>query len=199
MLTIGLTGGFATGKSVVANMFAKLGARLIDCDKIAREIVEPGSIGLLRVVTEFGEDVLTKDGSLNRKKLAGIIFSDTQKREKLEASLHPLILRRVIFMSTEIEEESPDTVIVVEAPLLFESGLYKNTDFTVTVTCSNEEQIIRGMKRDSLTKDEVAHRISAQWSMEKKIKLSDYAIDNKGSLDETYAEVEQIWHDRVKT
>lgn len=193
MPTIGLTGGYASGKSMVSAIFAGAGGKIIDCDQIAREMVEPESAGLAKVIENFGAEILSPDGSLNRYALAQIIFADENKRRSLEGLLHPLI-RHEVFLRAEIFFKSNrNAMVVVEAPLLFEGGLYRQMSTNVLVTCHRDQQVKRGMKRDSVTATEADLRIDAQWPLNKKEKLADYLIDNSGDREETRAVAMTVW------
>ena len=193
MPLIGLTGGYASGKSLVASVFAKLGGRVIDCDVVAREVVEPGSEGLAFVVEAFGAKVLSKDQTLDRWALADIIFSDTGRRHELEAILHPIIRKEVFRRADEIFEKKHSALVVVEAPLLFEYGLYRMMSINVLVTCLPTQQLERGMRRDSSTVTETELRINAQWPLPKKKKLADIIIDNSGGEEATRAIATTVW------
>jgi len=193
MPVIGLTGGFAVGKSAVASMFVDLGAKLVDLDLIARQVVEPGAKGLDMVVKEFGERVLSKDGTLNRNALGDIVFNDPNRRLKLESILHPLIIDLALKKVDEITERAPDAVIIVDAALLFESGMDDKMDGSILVTCSEEKQIERGMKRNGLTADQVKRRVASQWTAGRKAKLADWVIDNSGSVENTRLQTTRIW------
>ncbi|MGK7344821.1 MAG: dephospho-CoA kinase [Candidatus Nitrospinota bacterium M3_3B_026] len=193
MPLIGLTGGYATGKSSVCSMLVKMGAELIDCDLLAREVVAPGTDGLKKVAERFGEDVMNPDGTLNRRELADIIFTDAESRRGLEAILHPLIRELVFKRAKERLSRDPGAVVVVEAALLFESGLYEKMDKNIVVTCREDQQIERGMARDGLPKAEVIKRMNAQWPLSRKAELADFVIDNSGAVEKTKERVREIW------
>lgn len=193
MPLIGLTGGYATGKSVVAKMFKKLGAFIIDCDELAREVVEPGSSGLKKIVELFGPDVLRSDGVLDRTVLGNIIFHDDEKRKALESILHPPILRLVAQRSEIILSKNPKAIVIVVAPLLFESGLDKKCDSSITVACPLEQQIERAKMRDKISEEEINARINAQWSLDRKKDLSEFILDNSGDIDTTRRKVADLW------
>lgn len=193
MPLIGLTGGYASGKSLVSSVFAKLGGKIIDCDIIAREVVEPGTEGLFLVAEAFGKGVLSEDNSLNRGALADIVFSDIGRRHELEAILHPLIRKEVFRRSDEILRKKRSAMVVVEAPLLFEYGLYRLMSKNVLVTCLPSQQMERGMKRDSITVTETELRINAQWPFSRKEKLADAVIDNSGGEEETRDAAKKVW------
>lgn len=190
---IGLTGGYAAGKSVVSSMLTELGAEVIDCDALAREVVAPGSEGLAQVADKFGREMLNEDGSLNRAALGEIVFRDEEKRRSLEKILHPLIIGLALKKAGEILAADPKAVVVVEAALLFESGLYKKMDANITVTCSPAQQVERGMSRDGLTREAAKLRAGAQLPMEKKEEMADWVIDNSGDMGNARRQAEVVW------
>lgn len=198
MPLIGLTGGYATGKSSVGSMLVRMGAELIDCDLLAREVVKPGTEGLEKVAERFGEGVMNQDGTLNRRAMADIIFNDAKSRRALEAILHPLIREMVFKRAKERLSRDPGAVVVVEAALLFESGLHENMGRNIVVTCREDQQIERGMARDGLPKAEVMKRMNAQWPLARKTQLADFVIDNSGAVEKTKARVREIWAEIAK-
>ncbi|HEB71821.1 MAG TPA: dephospho-CoA kinase [Nitrospirae bacterium] len=193
MPLIGVTGGLATGKSLVSSMLADLGGRLIDCDILAREVTAPGCEGLTKVKAEFGETVIRDDGALNREELASLVFSDPAKLKTLEGILHPIIKQLVMSRSKEIISKDKDAIVVVDAPLLFESGLSRGMDRNIVVVCELKEQKRRARRRGGLSEDQIESRIAAQLPMSKKSEMADYIIDNSGEEDETLAQVGEVW------
>lgn len=193
MPLIGLTGGYASGKSLVSGFFAELGAVVLDADRIAREVVEPGTKGLRSVVERFGPGVLKKDGSLDREKLGEIVFNDPGRLKDLEEIIHPLIREIISRRAEEALARDPKTVVIADAALLFEKGLYKKMDKTVAVTCEPEQQMERAMRRDGVTAEEARKRAGLQWPMDKKAALADYVVDNTGPPEKARARVAGIW------
>ncbi|VAX15607.1 Dephospho-CoA kinase [hydrothermal vent metagenome] len=189
MPIVGVTGGFAVGKSFVSSILVKNSAHLLDCDELAREAVEPETKGFLSVVENFGENILSKDGSINRKTLGKIVFHDPKQRRKLEAILHPRILGMLTFRFEEIFLQDKNALIVVEAALLFESGLFTAMDYKITVTCNEEQQIDRAKKRDGISEDDIMAIINSQWPTARKVALSDFVIDNSGDIESTRQQV----------
>jgi len=188
MLKIGLTGGVASGKSTVAELFRALGAPLIDTDVLAREVVGPGEEGLDAVREAFGPDVLTEDGRLDRRKLRSIVFSDDEKRRRLEAILHPLIRERVI---AELERlDAPYVIIAV--PLLIETDFKELVDRILVVDAPVDVQLARLMARDGSTRAEAQAIIDAQIDRETRLAHADDVIDNGGDLASTRAQVEAL-------
>lgn len=191
-MNIGLTGGIATGKSTVSSMLVERGAALIDADQVAREVVMPGSPYLADIAHQFGQAVINDDGSLNRGKLAKIIFNDDEARKSLEAILHPPIRETMLSRMQQLEAERSDRLVVVDIPLLFESGLQQYFSQVMLVYVPEAIQLQRLMKRDGLDEAEARARISAQMAIEEKRKLADVIIDNSGSLQATEAQIEQF-------
>lgn len=195
-LIIGLTGSIASGKSTVSNMFATFNIPLIDADKIAREIVYPGEGAYHEIVLEFGEGILLEDQSIDRKKLGHIIFSNDNKREKLNAIMHPAI-RMKMLQARDAYIESGEKCVVLDIPLLFESKLTYLVNKTMVVYVDEGVQLQRLMTRDHSTIEEAKQRISSQIPVSDKTKLADVVIDNNGSINETYNQLEAIlkkWH-----
>lgn len=197
-MNIGLTGGIACGKSTVAEMLEKRGAIIIDADVIAREVVEPGKTALKQLVQHFGSEVLLPDGTLNRKKLGSIVFSDENKREELNSILHPAIRAEMFSRMEHYEQAQPDKLVVVDVPLLYESGLSPMFEKVMVVYVPSEVQLERLMNRDGLNRLEAENRIRAQMPIEEKKRLADIVIDNSGSQEKTEAQIEQFWKGKFK-
>ncbi|PRX06852.1 UNVERIFIED_ORG: dephospho-CoA kinase [Actinomadura viridilutea] len=195
MLKVGLTGGIGSGKSEVSARLRAHGAMIIDADRIAREVVEPGTPGLAAVAAEFGEEILRPDGSLDREKLASIVFSDADRRAALNAIVHPLVGERV----AELMEAAPeDAVVVYDVPLLVENDLAGMYDVVVVVDAPVETQIRRLVERRGMTEEEARARIAAQATREQRRALAHHVIDNSGSLDELHAQVDALWDELVR-
>ena len=188
MLKIGLTGGVASGKSTVARLFENLGAPLIDTDIVAREVVGPGQEGLAAIRDEFGTDVLTEDGRLDRRKLRSIVFADDAKRRRLEALLHPLIRARVMAQLGRVD--APYVIIAV--PLLVETDFGKLVDRVLVVDVPVETQLERLMERDGSTRTEAEAMVAAQTTRDARLARADDVIDNSGALAFTQAQVEAL-------
>jgi dephospho-CoA kinase len=195
-MNIGLTGGIACGKSTVANMLVERGAMLVDADRIAREVVEPESPGLARVTERFGQEILLPDGALNRKKLGEIIFGSPQARKDLEGILHPLVRALMRERMEQYEREQPDRLVVVDVPLLYESGLQAMFEAVMVVYVPRAVQLDRLMKRDSLSLEQAEKRLQAQMDIEQKKALADILITNEGSLAQTEGQVEHFLRER---
>ncbi|WP_123039569.1 dephospho-CoA kinase [Cohnella candidum] len=194
-MNIGLTGGIATGKSTVASLLARRGALLIDLDRIAREIVEPGQPSLEAIAREFGQAVLQPDGTLDRKKLGSIVFADTDRRKALERITHPAIRAVMKERMQAYESEFPERLTVVDVPLLYESQLTSYFSKVMVVYVPREEQLRRLIERDKLSAAEAERRLAAQMDIEEKKRLADYVIDNGGSLEDTERQIERLWRE----
>ncbi|HXJ82866.1 MAG TPA: dephospho-CoA kinase [Candidatus Methylomirabilis sp.] len=191
-LLAGLTGGIATGKSTVSTMFAHLGAKIIDADLLAREVVMPGQPALAAIVKEFGPDVLQEDGSLDRKRLGAIIFGDPQKRKQLEGLTHPAIRLRQQRILSVYEEEAFNGIVIWDAALLIESGGAKDMDRVVVVVADPAIELERLMTRDGFSEEEARRRMASQMPLAEKTKVADYVIDNSGSRVETERRVREV-------
>jgi len=174
-------------------MFLEKGAFVVDADKAAREVVEPGTEGLKRLFCLFGQKILLEDGSLNRKALADIIFNDEDARKKVNEALHPLILDVLQAKTQEIISKNKDAIIFWDAPLLFEASHNKYVNKVIVVYVPVELQLERLMKRNKLSLEEAKKRIKCQMDIEEKKKLADFVIDNSGCLEDTRKQVEKLW------
>lgn len=192
-LLVGLTGGIATGKSTVSAMFAHAGARIIDADLLAREVVLPGQRAHAEIVQAFGPTVLQTDGSLDRKRLGAIVFADPEKRRRLEQITHPAIRARQQRILSVYEEEAFEGVVIWDAALLLESGSAKGMDRVVVVVCDAATELGRLMARDALGEEEARRRIASQMPVEDKAKLADYVIDNSGDRADTERQVREVY------
>ncbi|WP_372631023.1 dephospho-CoA kinase [Cohnella sp.] len=195
-MNIGLTGGIATGKSTVAKLLAERGANLIDLDKVAREVVEPGQPALLAIAERFGQAVLKPDGSLDRKKLGAVVFSDPEERKALEAITHPAIRAVMKERMARYETEEPDRPVVVDVPLLYESKLEGYFEQVMVVYVPRETQLRRLIERDGLTPEEAGKRLAAQMDIEEKKRRADVLIDNSGTPGETDRQIERFWREK---
>jgi dephospho-CoA kinase len=208
MLKVGLTGGIASGKSVVGEMFVALGAHLVQADHIAHELMLPGQPVYNEVVRHFGREILNPDGSLNRAKLAEAAFSPPvastgskttapSRIEDLNRIVHPAVIRSQEGWMEEMGRRDPHAVAIVEAALILEAGMAKRFDRLLVVTCGEDERITRFAARQKLdpeaARKEVSRRMAAQLPEADKVKAADYVIDNSGSLDETRRQVSQVW------
>jgi dephospho-CoA kinase len=193
MLSVGLTGSIAVGKSYVSGVLAELGCRVVDADVVARRVVEPGAEGLRRIVEAFGEWVLRPDGTLDRAAVSAVIFREGAKRELINSLLHPLIIAEQDELLRRWELEDPNGVGVVDAALLIESGGHGRFDKLVVVHCRPEVQLERLMLRNNLSREEAAARIAAQMPQEEKLRYADFKIDTSGSFEETRGQTERVY------
>jgi dephospho-CoA kinase len=185
VLRVGLTGSIAVGKSFVASVLAELGCHCIDADQTAREAVAPGSPGLRAISTSFGNEVIRADGTLDRERLAALVFADEEKRLRLNSILHPSIIARQDELLREWEMKDPDGIAVVDAALMIEAGSYQRFDKLVVVHCTLAEQLRRLMTRNNLPRETAEARIRAQLPQEEKKKFADYLIDTSDSFEGT--------------
>jgi dephospho-CoA kinase len=192
MLRVGLTGSIGVGKSFVASVFIELGCHVLDADHTAREVVMPGTPGLKALVDAFGQDILTVDGTLDRKRLGALIFADESQRQRLNHILHPFIIARQDEILNAWEAEDPDGIGIVDAALMIESSGYKRFDKLIVVHCRPEVQLERLMLRDKLSRDEALRRINSQMPQEEKQKFADYLIDTSDGYESTRAQTEAV-------
>jgi dephospho-CoA kinase len=185
MLRVGLTGSIGVGKSFVSGVLAELGCHVLDADKTAREVVAPNSPGLLAVAAAFGKEILTPEGTLDRSRMAALIFADAAKRTILNSILHPYIIARQDERLRELELVDPESIAVVDAALMIESGGYKRFDKLIVVHCREDVQLGRVMTRNNLSREEAEKRIAAQMPQEEKKKFADYLIDTSDGFEAT--------------
>ncbi|MFG2883202.1 dephospho-CoA kinase [Streptomyces sp. NPDC048297] len=195
MLKVGLTGGIGAGKSEVSRLLVEHGAVLIDADRIAREVVAPGTPGLAAVVEAFGEEILTADGSLDRPRLGSIVFADPGRLAVLNSIVHPLVGAR----SRELERAAaPGAVVIHDVPLLTENGLSSLYDLVIVVDASPETQLDRLIRLRGMTEDDARARMAAQATREQRRQIADIVIDNDVPLDELKKRVAEVWDDLVR-
>ncbi|MFD6035778.1 dephospho-CoA kinase [Streptomyces griseoincarnatus] len=195
MLTVGLTGGIGAGKSEVSRLLVERGAVLIDADRIAREVVEPGTPGLAAVVEAFGEEILAEDGSLDRPRLGALVFNDPDKLATLNSIVHPLVGAR----SSELEEAAPeDAVVVHDVPLLTENGLARLYDVVIVVDAGTGTQLDRLVRLRGMSEEDARARMAAQATREQRRAVADIVIDNDVPLDALERRVKEVWADLVR-
>jgi len=198
MLKVGLTGGIATGKSLVSGMFRELGVHTIDADQIAHELMNPGEKVYDEVVRRFGKEVLNEDGTVNRNRLAELAFDQKRPRiYELNSIIHPGVIERYEAWMDDIGRREPDAIVMLEAALLLEAGLRRRFDRVIVVSCKPQQRIDRWesrLKVDSETaRREVTRRMMAQAPDEAKIQAADYVIDNSGSVEDTRKQAQKIY------
>ncbi len=202
MIVIGLTGNIGSGKSTVARRLAGLGAKILDADQVARKVVLPGSACLEEIVREFGRVILNDQGGLDRKKMADVVFVDPEARTKLNNIIHPWIIKEINGEITRFKERQEllggAGVLVLDAPLLIETGLQHNVDEVWVVKVDLKEQLQRLARRDGLAPEDVMNRLDAQLPQEEKLKYAHRIIDNSGEPDATIKQIDQHWADLTK-
>ena len=197
MLLIGLTGGIASGKTTVSNMFVKLGAHLVDADVIARDVVKPDKPAWKAILSAFGESVLDDKKEIIREKLAAVIFDAPEKRKQLEAITHPRIIEEENRRVNELRKNNKSGIIILDAALLIEAGHRNRVDKLIVVYLNKGTQIKRLRKRDSLSFADAEKRLNSQMPMDEKVKLADYVIDNSKPLDEVEIQVSKVYSELV--
>lgn len=197
MLRVGLTGGIASGKTVVGEMFVRLGAHLIQADTVAHQLLQPGEAVYEEVVRRFGAGILNPDRTVNRARLAEIAFGQPSRIEELNKIVHPAVIERENRWMEEVGQQDPHAIAIVEAALILEAGTAERFDRLVVVSCRPEQRIERWAARTKVdfeaARREVSRRMAAQLPEEEKIKAADYVIDNSGSLDETGRKVKEVY------
>jgi len=192
MTIVGLTGSVGTGKSTVTKFFRKLGAYIIDWDELARAVVRPHSKAWKEIVEYFGKGILNEDLTINRQKLAEVVFSDKEKVTKLNHIVHPEVFKEDERMTSEIKSLDPNALIIKDIPLLFELTRPIFVDKVVVVSASEQTQLKR-LEEMGMSREDAQSRIKSQLSLEEKIKSADFVINNDGSLEETKKQVEEIY------
>jgi dephospho-CoA kinase len=190
MRRFALTGGIATGKSYVVSRLREAGVPVVDADVLAREAVAPGSPGLRAVVERFGPEIMTPDGTLDRARLAQVVFGDKQARRDLEAIVHPFVRARIDEFFAALPAHEPFGI--ADIPLLYETGRQRQFDQVIVVATSPENQIARIMRRDGLSQDDAQRRIESQLPIDAKVALADYVIRTDGTHAETDAQVGKL-------
>ena len=193
MLTVGLTGGLASGKSSVSAALAGMGCRILHADDVGRETLQPGGEAYEPTIAEFGREILNDDGTIDRRRLAAIVFANPERLATLNSFVHPAVFRREEEFIREAAAADPEAIAVVEAAILVETGSYKTFDRLVVTMCDRETQIQRAIKRDGMTRAEVEARLSRQLPLEELKKVADYVIDTSGTRENTLAQVQELY------
>ena len=193
MLKLGLTGGIACGKTTAAQMLSQKGALIIDADRLAREVVQPGEPAWVEIVNWLGKGILLEDGSLDRTKIAARVFKDRPARQQLNALIHPRVRNLFLTQSEELAQSSPQKIQVWDVPLLFEAGMEKLVDYVVVVASREENQVTRLLERNGLAREEALRRINAQMDLWKKVMAADFVLANDSSRDSLRRQVDQLW------
>ncbi len=194
MLKVGLTGSIAVGKSFVCEVFAELGAYVLDADMTAREVVEPETNGLRQIVDSFGPGVLQPNGELDRKKLGSIVFADNEKRQLLNAIVHPLVYEKQTAWLAEREIDDSDGIAIIDAALMIESGGYRRFDKIIVVWCDTDIQLKRLMLRNNLSISEAKQRIISQMPQEEKKRFADLLIDTSDGFESARKQTQFVFN-----
>ena len=190
MLKVGLTGGLACGKSFVGETLASYGCFLVQADELGHQVLAPGGEAYDDVVREFGAEILTANGEIDRRLLAARVFGAPDRLERLNAIVHPPVLRREDALIQEFAAREPEGIAVVEAAILIETGSYHRFDRIILVTCTGEQQVERAMRRDGAVLEDVRARLGRQMPLDEKRKYADFVIDTSGEKEDT---VRQTW------
>jgi dephospho-CoA kinase len=193
MFMVGLTGGIASGKSLVARVFKDLGAHVIDADRIVHELLEPGQQACKEVVNHFGKDILLPNGAIDRRKLGEIVFNDPEKRAWLNSCLHPKVFNAYTVQVQHLQRRQPDTLVILDAALLIETGYHRTMDRLVVVYADREQQIKRLSLRDAFTREQAMARITSQMPLTEKRAHADYVIDNTGNREDTEVQARAVF------
>ena len=192
-MVIGITGGLASGKSLVTEEFKRLGAMVVDADIISRQVSAKDGDAYAYIVKEFGQTILKEDGSIDRKALGAIVFSDKGKLKKLNSITHPRIIKRLRAEVQRLKNESPDAAIAVDAALLIETGLNRDMDAVIVVYADEDRRIQRSVKRDNITEAEARQRSEAQMNLKEKAAMADFVIENNGTMEETRKKARDVF------
>jgi dephospho-CoA kinase len=195
MLKVGLTGGIASGKTAVSKIFASFGAKVLDADEVAREVLLPGQPAWTKLRQAFGQEFFHPDGTVKRKQLRKLVFADPEKRSQLNAIVHPEVMKEINRRSEIFSSSDQTEVLLVDVPLLLEVGLVNRFDKIVVVYVSESVQISRLLQRDGISEEEAKQALKAQMALSKKVEQADYVIDNSGTLEETQAQVKRVWQE----
>jgi dephospho-CoA kinase len=198
MLRVGLTGGLASGKSFVGRSLADLGCYLIRADELGHRVLEPAGEAYEAVVREFGTGILNPDRTIDRRRLAALVFHDPARLEELNAVVHPPVRARTARLLEQYEADHPNGIAVVEAAILIETGSYRDYARLLLAVCGKEQQIERAMARDGLTREEVLDRLSRQMPLEEKIQYADYVIDTSGTKEITLARTRAVYESLLR-
>jgi dephospho-CoA kinase len=193
MFVVGLTGGIASGKSLVARVFKDLGAHLIDADRIVHELLEPEQQACREVLDHFGKDILLPHGGIDRRKLGELVFSNPEKRAWLNSCLHPKVFNVYFAQVQHLQSRQPDAIVILDAALLIETGYHRKMDRVVVVYADREQQIKRLSLRDHFTREQALARITSQMPLAEKRAHADYVIDNTGDREDTEVQARAVF------
>jgi dephospho-CoA kinase len=193
MFIVGLTGGIASGKSLVARVFKDLGAHVIDADRIVHDLLEPEQQAYQEVRDHFGKDILLPNGGIDRRKLGEIIFNNPEKRAWLNNCLHPKVFNAYTVQVQHLHSRQPDSIVILDAALLIETGYHRNMDRIVVVYADREQQIERLSLRDKFTHEQALARITSQMPLAEKRAHADYVINNTGTREDTEIQAREVF------
>lgn len=193
MLRVGLTGGLASGKGVVGKALAELGCTLIHADELGHQVLLKGGDAYEQVLSTFGTSIADANGIISRRALGAIVFSDADKLAALNAIIHPVVIRMEEDLIKEATERDANSIVVVEAAILIETGSYKRFDKVVLAVCTEEQQVLRAMERDKSTEAEARARLSRQMSLDEKRKHADYIVDTSGTEEQTLEQARKVY------
>jgi dephospho-CoA kinase len=192
MLRVGLTGGLASGKSSIGQVLADLGCHLLSADELGHQVLDPGGEAYEAVIQAFGRDILEKDGSIDRRRLGQLVFSQPQQLERLNAIVHPAVLAREEQWIVAAAGADPHGIVVVEAAILIETGHYRHFERLILAVCDREQQIQRAVLRGGLSEGEVRKRLLRQMPPAEKVKFADYVIDTSGDRENTVRQARTV-------
>jgi dephospho-CoA kinase len=193
MVRVGLTGGLASGKSLVGEALVELGCQLIKADELGHQTLEPGGEAYEAAVAAFGRGILDDSGRIDRRLLAAEVFGSPERLALLNRFVHPAVIRKEQEWMAEVEARDPEAIAVVEAAILIETGSYRRFDRLIVTACGEEQQIERAMKRDGITREEAITRMRRQMPLAEKRKYADFLIDTSGSKEETYEQTRRVY------
>jgi dephospho-CoA kinase len=193
MLIVGLTGGIASGKSLVARVFRDQGAHVIDADKIVHDLTAPGQDACREIVEHFGDAILMPDGSINRRRLGDVIFNHPEERAWLNQCIHPRVFEAYHRQVLELRDRQPDAIVVFDAALLIETGYHKKMDKLVVVAATQQDQVKRLMERDKFTLEQALTRLASQMPLDEKRQFADYVIENIGTREATEKQAREVY------
>jgi dephospho-CoA kinase len=193
MLRVGLTGGFASGKSFVGRALAEMGCLVIEADLLGHQVMARGAEGFDAIVAEFGSQILNKEGEIDRRRLGALVFQNPPLLEKLNAIVHPLVRVRAAQIAEGFAQREPHGICVYEAAILVETGSFRDYDRLIVASCREEQQVERAISRDHLTREEVLHRLRRQMPLEQKVKYADYVIDTSETKEYTLTQTRSVY------
>jgi dephospho-CoA kinase len=193
MLKVGLTGGIATGKSFVGSALAGYGCMIVHADELGHAVLAPGGEAFDAVVQEFGREILTSEGTIDRRALAARVFADPEQLARLNALVHPSVIRRENESIADFRASHPDGIAVVEAAILIETGSYSRFDKMILVTCSEQQQVERALRREGALEKDIRARISRQMPLAEKRKYADFVIDTSGEKEDTLRQTRAVY------